>query len=206
MARVLVIDPKDDLLRLLPFLPDISEAIIACGEAGTDGRFDIDAAALGAIAIRETRACWARGYYPQGDPDGCGDDPDGELGPRAAFGRGMFQIDTRGPYGKYIPPKGTPWPVFDQAKVAIRALQDGRVELRAFREHPRYEQAIFCAYNAGSPRVARALREGRDPDLVTTDGADPDKVGDYGSDVIRIRESLYQRYPQRFTRPERCVV
>jgi hypothetical protein len=82
-----------------------------------------------------------------------------------------------------------------QARWACAALQDARRELvatlgRAFASSPLFEVATVCCFNAGSPAVVRAIRAGRHPDHATTDGADADRKGDYGSDVLRRRDAL----------------
>jgi hypothetical protein len=77
-------------------------------------------------------------------------------------------------------------------------LQDARRELAAFRDHPLYEVACLCAYNAGSPRVAKALRRNLSPDSVTTGG-------NYGSDVLRRRDLLRTNHPDRFPLPHRRI-
>lgn len=172
-----IIDPGTDFERLEPYLPDFLEAALVEGQ---------DSALLAAICLRETLAGWARGYAPKGSYLGRGDH---------GHGFGLFQIDNRGPY-QHLPrecPEATP---FLQARWACAVLADARDELRAFKEHPLYGVAIICAYNAGSPRVARALRAGQHPDAVTTAG--PSKRPDYGSDVLRRRDKLRATYPERF--------
>jgi hypothetical protein len=190
-------DPRDDLKRLEPYLQDIDLAVRSFGRPlELDAEVRVDVPLVCAVALRETWAGWAPSYYPKGEPDGYGDDPDGERGPRAAFGRGLFQIDTRGPYRKFIPPRGTSWPVFDQARAATTALRDAWSELRSFRSHPLFARACVAVYNAGSPAVARMLRTGNDPDVVTAPG--PSRRPDYGADVLARRVALLSKYPHVF--------
>lgn len=171
-------DPRDDFLRLQPYLADFHEACLLEGE---------DTALIAAICLRETRAGWAPGYrVPKGNPRhlGFGD---------SGHGFGLFQIDDRGPYA-YLPheaPEATP---YLQARWACAVLADARAELARYRTMPVFEAAVLCAYNAGSPRVARCLREGRHPDHATTGG-------DYGSDVMARRDRLRREHPDRFPLP-----
>lgn len=169
-------DPRDDLARLEPYLSEFAEAALEEGE---------DTALLAALTLRETWAGWAPGYSPLGSPTGRGDH---------GHGFGLFQIDDRGPYA-YLP-KGSPdaSPGL-QARWACKVLKDARKELARFREHPLFERAVICAYNAGSPRVARALQIRVDPDLCTTGG-------DYGTDVLATKELLRVEHPDRFPLPK----
>lgn len=192
----MAIDPGDELARLAPYLEDMAEACLAMGEGHDRDGLVLDVPLLAAVALRETKAGWGRGYYPQGDPNGFGDDADGAAGPAPAYGRGIFQIDRRGPYRGLVPDDGDPWPVFDQALAALTALRDARHELRHWLGHQLYERAVVAAYNAGSPRVAKALRAGLDPDSVTTAG--PTRRPDYGADVLARRAALRARYPDTF--------
>lgn len=180
-------DPGDDLLRLKPYLADISEALIAAGEGAEREGMVLDVPLLAALTLRETVAGWGPGYSPKGDPRGTGD---------GGRGHGLFQIDAYGPFAHFIPARGQPWPVADQAAAALAALRAGRHELRAFRSHPLFARAVAASYNAGSPKVAAALRAGKDPDSVTAKG--PSKRPDYGSHVLSIRASLLTRYPSTF--------
>jgi hypothetical protein len=169
-------DPGTDLERLEPYLTDFREAALLEGE---------DVALLAAMCLRETLAGWARGYEPTGSPHGRGDH---------GHGWGLFQFDDRGPYRR-LPrecPEATP---MLQARWACAALQDARRELvaalgPAFERNALFEVATVCCFNAGSPAVVRAIRAGRHPDHATTDGADADRKGDYGSDVLRRRDAL----------------
>jgi hypothetical protein len=169
-------DPGDDLKRCDPYLEDIREACLLEGE---------DGALICAIGLRETLMGWARGYEPKGSPNGRGD---------GGHGFGLFQIDDRGPY-RHLPlecPEASP---MLQARWACAVLRDARQELvaalgHAFERNPLAEVAAVCCYNAGSPAVVRAIRAGRHPDHATTDGADADREGDYGSDVLRRRDTL----------------
>lgn len=168
-------DPRDDLLRLAPYLGDFAEAALAHQE---------DAALLCAIALRETWAGWAPGYQPKGSHLGRGD---------GGHGWGLFQMDDRGPYAKWPreAPEASP---YLQARWACQVLADARLELSRYRAHPRYLEAALCAYNAGSTRVARQLERGLDPNAVTSGG-------DYGRDVLRRRTTLRALYPVTFPPP-----
>jgi hypothetical protein len=169
-------DPGTDLERLEPYLADFREAALLEGE---------DVALIAAMCLRETLAGWARGYEPKGSPHGRGDNGHGYF---------LFQFDDRGPYAR-LPrecPEATP---MLQARWACAALQDARRELvaalgPAFERNPLFEVATVCCFNAGSPAVVRAIRAGRHPDHATTDGADADREGDYGSDVLRRRDAI----------------
>jgi hypothetical protein len=169
-------DPGNDLERLAPYLADFREAALLEGE---------DVALIGAICLRETLAGWARGYEPKGSHLGRGD---------GGHGFGLLQIDDRGPYA-HLPrecPEASP---MLQARWACAVLRDARQELvaalgPAFERNPLFDVATVCCYNAGSPAVVRAIRAGRHPDHATTDGADADREGDYGSDVLRRRDTL----------------
>ncbi len=139
---------------------------------------------LAAVGLRETHLGHAPGYAPEGDSEGVGD---------GGHGHGFFQIDDRGPYRHLIRP--FPWPVVAQVIAACQVLHDARVELARFKDSPRFEQAVICAYNAGSPRVARLLEQNKNPDLATADGPDEDHQGDYGSDVQRVYNELRRLMP-----------
>lgn len=189
MAQALALDPRDDLLRLAPYLSDLAEAALLHGE---------DTALLCAIALRETWAGWAPGYQPRGSHLGHGD---------GGHGFGLFQMDDRGPYRR-LPIECPDASAHLQARWACQVLDDARRELRRFHAHPRYLEAALCAYNAGSPRVAWQLDRGLDPNLVTTPGPraplDPAtgrRQGDYGRDVLFLRTDLRRRYPATFPPP-----
>lgn len=169
------VDPRDDLLRLRPYLSDFAEAALLHQE---------DTALLCAIALRETWAGWAPGYQPKGSHLGKGD---------GGHGWGLFQMDDRGPYAKWPreAPEASP---YLQARWACMVLTDARRELVRFAHHPRYLEACLCAYNAGSRRVAWALDRDQDPNAVTSGG-------DYGRDVLRRRDQLRARYPSTFPPP-----
>jgi hypothetical protein len=169
------VDPGNDFERLEPYLPDFAEACLLEGE---------DTALISAICLRETWAGWAPGYLPKGSYLGKGD---------RGHGFGLFQMDDRGPYA-YLPrecPEATP---FLQARWACHVLRDARKELAKHRDHPLFARAVLAAYNAGSPRVAKALVFGHDPDSVTTGK-------NYGADVIRRRDRLRANYAERFPIP-----
>lgn len=168
-------DPGDDYLRLVPYLSEFAEAALIEGE---------DTALLAAICLRETWAGWAPGYEPKGESNGRGD---------RGHGFGLFQIDDRGPYA-YLPREAPEASPGLQARWACQVLRDARADLTKFRTNALFERAVVCAYNAGSPRVARALEIHVDPDLCTTGG-------DYGTDVLARRQILRRDYPERFPLP-----
>lgn len=172
-----MVDPGNDFERVEPYLPDFAEAALMEGE---------DTALLAAICLRETWAGWAPGYSPKGSYLGLGD---------KGHGFGLFQIDNRGPY-RYLPeecPEATP---HLQARWACAVLRDARQGLRDYQEHPLYDRAVLATYNAGLTRVRRALCFGQNPDAPTTGH-------NYGSDVLRRRDALRRRYPDRFPEPRR---
>jgi hypothetical protein len=173
-----VTDPRDDLRRLQPYLGEIHEAALAHGE---------DTALLAALCLRETLAGWAAGYKPKGDANGRGD---------GGHGRGLFQIDDRGPYKDLVPAPGVDWSPFQQAQAACIVLADAREQLAEFRALPVFEVATICRYNASLARVVAALRVGVHPDTVTTKG--PSGRPDYGSDVLARRALLRAKYPTVF--------
>jgi hypothetical protein len=172
-------DPRDDFARLQPYLQDFALAALAEGE---------DTAVLCAICLRETWAGWAPGYVlPYAEAPhwlGRGD---------GGHGFGLFQIDDRGPY-KHLPVEAPEASPELQARWACWVLRDARRELAEFKGRVLFERAVLCAYNAGSPAVARAMHIGVNPDMVTI-GAD------YGSDVQRRRDNLRAEHPDRFPPP-----
>lgn len=223
-------DPRDDYLRLEPYLPEMHDACMIEGE---------DVALVAGVVLRECLAGWGAGYDPKGTHVGTGDrgarvwsaarlerdrelvkvvgevrvEEPGKPGVLATrykvvprdergWGRFLVQIDWVGPYGHLARECPAPEP-FLQFRWGCWVLRDARKELlghlgQAFARDPLFEVAAICSYNAGSAAVARAIKAGRHPDLATTDGADEDKDGDYGSDVMRRRDRLRTRYPDRF--------
>jgi hypothetical protein len=178
-----LLDPKDDFLRVEPYLPDFAESALVEGE---------DTALLAAICLRETWAGWAPGYTPKGSYLGRGD---------GGHGWGLLQIDDRGPYA-HLPkecPEATP---MLQARWACSVLRDARKYLAEFKPHPLWERGCVAAYNAGAPKIAKVLArwhpgmplEGHpelDPDLCTTGK-------NYGADVLRRRDLLRAVHRDRF--------
>ncbi len=169
------VDPRDDLLRLEPYLSEFAEAALAEAE---------DTALLAAIALRETWAGWAPGYTPKGTHLGFGD---------SGHGFGLFQIDNRGPYA-HLPKECPDASAFLQARWACWVLKDARRDLVHFRGSAYFERAVLSTYNAGAPAVRRALLMGHDPDRVTT-------RQNYGADVLFRRDRLVRAHPERFPRP-----
>jgi len=207
-----VTDPRDDLARLAPYLQDFAEAALLEGE---------DTALLSAICLRETLAGWARGYDRPGSHLGRGDAGARQWWPtRAAaapwvkvvgegkdgrvrvvpiddrgWGCFLFQVDWAGAYG-HLPrecPEATP---FLQAQWACQVLQDARRDLAEYKEHPLFQVAVVCRYNASLSRVRDALAVGLHPDTVTTPG--PSGIPDYGSDVLHRRDRLRATHPETF--------
>jgi hypothetical protein len=181
---MLEISPKRALQVVEPFL---DELFLAAGEAGED------VALLCAVMLRESIGGTI--LTPPGR-NGRGD---------GGHGRGLFQIDDRGPFRHLIPPDGEDWPVLVQARAACHVLATARVELAAFAALPIFERAVACRYNAKLENVVRELEllaagkkrpDGRDPDpdLVTTGK-------DYGSDVLRLRDLVRAARPERFPPP-----
>ncbi len=127
---------------------------------------------VAAIGLRETWLGHMPGYAPPGSPDGTGDH---------GHGRGLFQIDDRGPFAHLIEP--APWPVERQAAACCAVLDDARRRLRAFAASPRYLLAVVCAYNAGPEHVAPLMARGWDPNRCTFGG-------DYGDDVLAVYAAL----------------
>lgn len=169
-------DPRNDLLRLTPHLGTLEDVGLICKR---------DPALLAAVMLRETWAGWAPGYEPPGDHNGKGDH---------GHGRGLFQIDDRGPFKHLIPAPGVDWPVETQAYAACEVLEDAELKLRAhFPSLPAaaLEEAMLCAYNAGVDRVGRQIQQGLDPNLVTTGR-------DYGRNVLARRAALRAKAPDRF--------
>lgn len=165
-------DPRDDYLRVEPYLPEFAEAALAWSE---------DTCRLAAICLRETWAGWAPGYTPKGSPLGYGDH---------GHGFGLFQIDDRGPYARLV--AANPWASpREQAAWACEVLADARRDLVHFANRSDYDQAVLATYNAGAGAVRRALIMGWGPDR-------PTSGGDYGADVLRRMAWLRARAPDRF--------
>lgn len=168
--------------------------------------FGEDHALVLAIWARETTlgTCGPSFVVPPGQPIWMGRGDGGH-------GRGFPQIDDRGPWKHLIPPDGVEWSVLDQARATCTVLAGARVELAAFRGSlsPRaWEEAVACRYNAALANVVWAIRNGRNPNRVTTPGphapVDPEtgkRVGDYGLDVIRLRDGLRALYPSTYPTP-----
>jgi hypothetical protein len=185
-------DPRDDLLRLEPYLPDLRAAVAGAGEGAEREGFIIDAALLAGVMLRETLAGFAPGYVPRGAANGRGD---------GGHGRGLFQLDDRGPYFHLVPWDGAGWPVIDQARAAIAVLEDARAELQPVRLNPQFTLAVVCRYNASFKRIMQRLEACESPDLATTPGPfllnGPGR-GDYGSDVLARRARLLAAAPEAF--------
>lgn len=128
-----------------------------------------DPVLVAAIGLRESYM--GRALTPPA-PDGVGD-----LG----HGRGLFQIDDRGPFKHLIQP--APWPVNVQAAACCEVLADARRVLAPFAAAPNFLCAVLCAYNAGTIPVTRVMAAGGDPNHLTTGG-------DYGVDVLRVYAGL----------------
>lgn len=173
-----VLDPRlaESLWR--PYVQDIA---LACLERSPVE----DTALVVAIGLRETWLGTCPGYVPLFSHNGRGD---------GGHGRGLFQIDDRGPFKHLIPPDGEDWPPFVQAQAACVVLAAARDELAEFRGTSVFEVAVACRYNAALANVQRAVRIGVDPNLVTTGK-------DYGRDVLALRDGLRRLYPTTFPPP-----
>jgi hypothetical protein len=170
--------------------PYVQDVALAC-EAARE-----DTVLIVAIGLRESNL--GRALVPRG-PSGRGD---------GGHGRGLFQIDDRGPWKHLIPADGVEWSVFEQATAACRVIAGAREELSAFQGSmgPRaWDIVVACRYNADLGNIKWALTNGRDPNCVTTPGpfapVDPatgKRLGDYGADVIKLRDGLRATYPLTF--------
>ena len=169
--------PTDHRLKEALWTPYVEDIALACLS------FDphIDTALIVAIGLRETWLGTCPGYVPKG-PNGVGD---------GGHGRGLFQIDDRGPFKTLIPPAGADWPVIVQAQSACKVVIDAQTILTAWRDNPLFERAVAACYNSGPSNVSWALRNGYDPDRVTTGK-------DYGRDVLMLRDGLRKMWPTRF--------
>ena len=181
-----------------PYVEDIALACVS--------RFpNEDAATVTAVGLRETIMGTCRDYVvPPGQPVWMGR---GDYG----HGWGFFQIDDRGPFKYLLPAPGDDWSVYVQACCACVVLADARRGLEMFRsnvKHWEFEQAVCASYNLGVPHVTYALRQGIDPDRLTTPGpralVDPAtgrRLGDYGKDVLMLRDGLRRAFPTLFPTP-----
>lgn len=186
-----------------PYVEDIALACLARVPAE-------DAGLVVAIWARETvfGHCGPSFVVPAGQPVWMGRGDGGH-------GRGFGQIDDRGPFAYLIPADGEEWPPFIQASCTCIVLARAREELADFRGAlaPRaWDEAVACRYNAKLENVRWALRNGRDPNLVTTPGphapVDPAtgrRLGDYGRDVLALRDGLRRLYPTTFPLPAGAV-
>jgi hypothetical protein len=195
--------PSQDPRLRWPLLQPYSGAVgFACAEFGEDHALVL------AIWARETTfgTCGPSFVVAPGQPIWMGRGDGGH-------GRGFPQIDDRGPWKHLIPPDGADWPVLDQARASCTVLAGARAELAAFRgaiSERAWEEAVACRYNAALANVQWAIRNGRDPNLATTPGpyaaVDPatgKRLGDYGRDVLAMRDGLRALYPSTFPLPVR---
>lgn len=170
----------DRRLREQLWRPYVEDVALAC----LDRWPHEDTALVVAIGLRETWLGTCVGYAPKG-PNGVGD---------GGHGRGLFQIDDRGPFAYLVPPAGADWPAYIQAQCACVVLARAREELADFRGALSgwgWDQAVAARYNAALENVRWALRNGLDPDRVTTGK-------DYGRDVLSLRDGLRRLYPTTF--------
>jgi hypothetical protein len=173
-------DPRIRAELWQPYVQDIARACLA-QEPHEDNALVV------AIWARETHIGTCPGYAPKG-PNGRGD---------GGHGRGLGQIDDRGPWKHLIPPDGTDWTPFEQAMATCTVLSGARQELADFRGalSPRaWDETVVCRYNAALVNVRWAITNGRDPNLVTTGR-------DYGRDVLALRDKLRAAFPATFPRP-----
>jgi hypothetical protein len=171
-----VLDPRLSESLWRPYVEDVA---LACLERTPHE----DTALVVAIGIRESNL--GRSLTPPGDRNGTGD---------GGHGRGLFQIDDRGPFKHLIPDPGTDWPAFVQAACACTVLATARQELDGFRgalQDRDWDEAVACRYNAALSNIQWALRNGRDPNAVTTGR-------DYGRDVLALRDGLRRFFPETF--------
>lgn len=176
---------QDHRLRETLWRPYVQDIALACLERTPHE----DTALVVAIGLRETWLGTCVGYAPKG-PGGRGD---------GGHGRGLFQIDDRGPWRHLIPPDGVEWTPFQQAQAACTVLAGARAELADFRGALSvwaWDQAVAARYNAALENVRWALRNGLDPDRVTTGK-------DYGRDVLALRDGLRRTFPSTFPPPVR---
>jgi hypothetical protein len=174
----MAVDPKDDLKRLEPYLPDLRTA---AEEEGV--RLQV----LCAVGSRETWFGWAPGYTPRGTHLGFGD---------RGYGFGLFQADLRTwePALRGLIPGIDLSTPLGQARLAARHLRSSFRVLRAvFPAVPEQliERAAIAAYNARVGAVAAQLATGTDVDAVTTPG--PSGKPDYSADVLKRAYRLEQR-------------
>lgn len=175
----------DDRLAEKFWRPYINDISTACASMVPPE----DYALITATGLRETWLGTCFGYSPKG-PNGRGD---------GGHGRGLFQIDDRGQYAKFIPPGIEDWPVFDQAKTACLVYATSREELAAHKgvmTTTAWDEAVACRYNASLDPIVWCIKQGRDPNDVTTKGTSGKH--DYGRDVISLRDGLTYLYPDTF--------
>jgi hypothetical protein len=179
-----VSDPRIAEALWRPYVEDVALACL--------GRNPVeDTALVLAIGMRETWLGTCVGYEPKGR-NGRGD---------GGHGRGLFQIDDRGPFKHLVPPDGEDWPVFVQAQAACQVLSTARRELQEFQSTlapTLWETAVVCRYNSALSAVQWALRNGEDPNIVTTGK-------DYGRDVLTLRDTLRSTFPAVFPPPQSNV-
>lgn len=213
---------KLNLALVEPCLPEIAQG--SAMYASANGTKPEEVALLCAIGLRETWMGTCPGYTPKG-PDGSGDWcartghwlkeqgvqivgnlPAGWVAPKKAgqvvpppyaipqdgkgWGRGIWQLDALGDVRDLIAP--APWAVDRQAAAACAMLHRARRELAEFAQHPLYERAVAARYNTSLARVKAGMDAG-DPDVSTTGG-------DYGKDVLALRDALLAKYPDRLHR------
>jgi len=180
------LDPKDDLKRLEPYLPDFRTA------AEEEG---IRLQVLCAVGSRETWFGWVPGYTPRGTHLGFGD---------RGYGFGLFQADLRTwePALRGLIPGVDLSTPLGQARLAARHLRSSFRVLRAvFPQLPEQLvlRASIAAYNARIGAVAAQLATGTDVDAVTTPG--PSGLPDYSRDVLDRASRLSRRDPITFPPP-----
>ncbi len=176
-----IIDPRLARAIWQPYVGDIA---LACESR----RPPEDTALIVAIGLRETILGTAPDYV-HADPErpymGTGD---------GGHGRGLFQLDDRGPFKHLVPALGEDWTPFIQACCAIAVIEDARRSLADLVDDELYERAVVAAYNCGAGAARLALRAGKDPDFWTTGR-------DYGRDVLALRDRLRHLYPETFPSP-----
>ena len=102
------------------------------------------------------------------------------------WGRGLLQADAFGDVRDLIAPE--PWPVDRQAAAACAMLARAREQLAPLAAGDLLELAVICRYNASLDRVRAGLEAG-DPNIGTAGG-------DYGRDVLALRDAVRARWPE----------
>ncbi len=179
-----MIDPRDDLARLAPYLADIRQAA---------QEEQLRPQLLAALCLRESLAGWA--LTPRGTHLGFGD---------GGHGWGLFQCDDRtweSAMLGFVPGVDLTTPLGQARFAAQKLARNMRLLHLVF---PAYDEvtitrAAIASYNARLGAVAMQLATGRDVDAVTTAGYSG--LPDYSSDVLKCAYRLEQRDHNLFPPP-----